>query len=151
MSLAIVRGIHRGPVDFPHKGPVTWKIFHLMTSSWISTWSYLQEKYKGCVMDMSIWVSCIGNFRTILKPTTKQLGQIMHSDRYNLPSILHWLIYGCWRNVYKHVHVLMMYCLRKQLFWCIIVIPQAEMIMGKIHAWIAAKVNYICHNYICHN
>ena len=33
-SLAFARGIHRWPVDFPHKGPVTRKMFHLMTSSW---------------------------------------------------------------------------------------------------------------------
>ena len=26
-SLAFVRGIHRGPVNSPHKWPVTWKIF----------------------------------------------------------------------------------------------------------------------------
>ena len=26
-SLAFVREIHRGPVNFPHKWPVTWKIF----------------------------------------------------------------------------------------------------------------------------
>ena len=34
-SLAIVGGIHRWPVDSPHKGPVTRKCFHFMTSSWI--------------------------------------------------------------------------------------------------------------------
>ena len=27
MSLAFVRGIHRWPVDSPHKRPVTWKMF----------------------------------------------------------------------------------------------------------------------------
>ena len=32
-SLAFVRGIHRGPVNSPHKWPVTRKCFHLMTSS----------------------------------------------------------------------------------------------------------------------
>ena len=32
-SLAFVRGIHRWPVNSPHKGPVTQKCFHLMTSS----------------------------------------------------------------------------------------------------------------------
>ena len=32
-SLAFVRGIHRWPVNSPHKGPVTRKCFHLMTSS----------------------------------------------------------------------------------------------------------------------
>ena len=26
-SLAFVRGIHQGPVNFPHKWPVTWKMF----------------------------------------------------------------------------------------------------------------------------
>ena len=33
-SLVFVRGIHRGPVNSPHKWPVTPKCFHLMTSSW---------------------------------------------------------------------------------------------------------------------
>ena len=32
-SLALVRGIHRWPMNSPHKGPVTRRIFHLMTSS----------------------------------------------------------------------------------------------------------------------
>ena len=34
-SLAFVWGIHWGPVNSPHKWPVTRKIFHLMTSSWV--------------------------------------------------------------------------------------------------------------------
>ena len=34
-SLVFVRGIHRRPVDSPHKWPVTRKCFHLMTSSWL--------------------------------------------------------------------------------------------------------------------
>ena len=33
-SLAFVRGIHRWPVNSPHKGPATWKCFHLMMLSW---------------------------------------------------------------------------------------------------------------------
>ena len=33
-SLVFVRGIHRWPVNSPYKGPVTRKIFYLMTSSW---------------------------------------------------------------------------------------------------------------------
>ena len=32
--LAFVRGVHRWPVNPLHKGPVTRKCFHLMTSSW---------------------------------------------------------------------------------------------------------------------
>ena len=38
-SLVFVRGIHRWPVNSPHKGPVTRKCFHLMTSSW--AWIHL--------------------------------------------------------------------------------------------------------------
>ena len=37
-SLAFVRGIHRWPLNSPHKGPVTRKCFHLMKSPW----------YHGC-------------------------------------------------------------------------------------------------------
>ena len=37
VSLAFVRGIHRGPVNSPHKWPVTRQIFHLMTSSRLCT------------------------------------------------------------------------------------------------------------------
>ena len=33
-SLAFVRGIHRWPVNSPHKWPVTRNMFHFMTSSW---------------------------------------------------------------------------------------------------------------------
>ena len=33
-SLAFMREIHRWPVNCSHKGPVTRKCFHLMTSSW---------------------------------------------------------------------------------------------------------------------
>ena len=39
-SLAFVWGIHRWPVNSPHKWPVTWKCFHLMTS---------------CVMDVIVY------------------------------------------------------------------------------------------------
>ena len=35
-SLAFVRGIHRGPVNSPHKCQLRGKCFHLMKSSWIS-------------------------------------------------------------------------------------------------------------------
>ena len=40
-SPPFVRGIHRWPVNSPHKGPVTRKCFHLMTSSWCRKYSYL--------------------------------------------------------------------------------------------------------------
>ena len=33
-SLAFVKAIHQWSMDSPHKGPATWKYFHLRTSSW---------------------------------------------------------------------------------------------------------------------
>ena len=60
-SLAIVRGIHRWPVDSPHKGPVTWKCFHFMTSSWwmVSTartfqgWEIMENAYTFTFLNSS--------------------------------------------------------------------------------------------------
>ena len=51
-SQAFVRRFHRGPVNFPHKWPVTRKCFHLMTSSWPTTWmtsteSKIYTKHKS--------------------------------------------------------------------------------------------------------
>ena len=42
-SLAFVRGIHRWPVNSPHKRPVTPNKFHLMTSSWIDSETTIQK------------------------------------------------------------------------------------------------------------
>ena len=44
-SLAFVRGIHRWPVNFPHKRPVTLKMFHLMTSSCV----FILTKFCPCM------------------------------------------------------------------------------------------------------
>ena len=44
-SLAFVRGIHRGPVNFPHKWPLTRRCFHLMTSSWSFEMAYEVSPY----------------------------------------------------------------------------------------------------------
>ena len=58
-SLAFVRGIHRWPVNSPHKGPVTRKCFHLMTSS--------------CLTSISSQIS--DNIQY------KMWGEIIHQDR----------------------------------------------------------------------
>ena len=47
--LAFVRGIHRLLINSPHKGPVTRKCFHLITSSWMM-FSYITDiLYLLCV------------------------------------------------------------------------------------------------------
>ena len=45
-SLAFVRGIHRWPVNSPHKGQWRGKCFHLMTSSWIRTVAWLLQCHR---------------------------------------------------------------------------------------------------------
>ena len=42
-SLAFLRGIHRSPVNSPHKGQLRGKCFHLMTSSFHGIWICLQN------------------------------------------------------------------------------------------------------------
>ena len=63
-SLAFVWGIHRWSVNSPHKGPVTRKCFHLMTSSCyinfanhedVITWKQFPEPVEGGVELPGIW------------------------------------------------------------------------------------------------
>ena len=59
-SLAFMRGIHRWPVNSPHKGPVTRKMFRLMTSSW--TLGHLHEQ---CSLQRNICLLGYRWFRTM--------------------------------------------------------------------------------------
>ena len=47
-SLVFVRGIHRSPVNSPHKGPVTRAYFHLITSSWVRESGHLKARTSAC-------------------------------------------------------------------------------------------------------
>ena len=53
-SLAFVRGIHRRPMNSPHKWPVTRKMFpFLMTSSWISVCFHHSATHVGLLVNRS--------------------------------------------------------------------------------------------------
>ena len=54
-SLAFVQGIHRWPVNSPHKVQVTRKCFHLMTSSW--KWCWITLWYISKVFDLRVLVN----------------------------------------------------------------------------------------------
>ena len=54
-SLASVRGIHREPVNSPHKGPVTRKIFHFMRLSWYITWWYNASWILSLLFSIDKW------------------------------------------------------------------------------------------------
>ena len=70
-SLAFVRGIQRWPVNFPHKGPVTWKCFHLMASSWIC---------KSVSFDISFVTSLDNCWSSIALPVTWEIMALIYPN-----------------------------------------------------------------------
>ena len=67
-SLAFVRGIHRSPVNSPHKRPVTRKWFHLMTSS--CSLAIVQVRYG-----LTIWCAC---WLTVVCPFVTTEGGVIY-------------------------------------------------------------------------
>ena len=61
-SLAFVRGIHRGPVNSPHKWPVTRKMFPF--DDVIMSWWRHQIEMIFCVTD-PLWREFTGHLRTV--------------------------------------------------------------------------------------
>ena len=57
-SLAFVQGIHRWPVNSPHKGPVTWKMFPfddvIMSSGWYDSPSITSLTHWGRVTHICV-------------------------------------------------------------------------------------------------
>ena len=79
-SIAFVREIHRWPVNSAHKGPVTRKMFHLMTSSW-NLWQWISLYFPVWMNDLrqnvdarNIGVFCYvpgSCWKTVWKRTSK--------------------------------------------------------------------------------
>ena len=64
-SLAFVRGIHRWPVNSPHKWPVKRKCFHLMMSSWLFRVGCTKAPYFNfCVMDIHNVTMYVNSFQS---------------------------------------------------------------------------------------
>ena len=90
-SLAFVRGIHRGPVNSPHKWPVMRKCFHLMTSSWyIIVQKWFPEVIGICIYadkHLICWqrINSFGVFRHTLasRLLLDLLGETSLSYEYN--------------------------------------------------------------------
>ena len=56
VSLAFVRGIHWWPMDSPHKGSVTQKVFpYVMTSSWSHERHGFQTQPLPCIGSRLLW------------------------------------------------------------------------------------------------
>ena len=79
-SLAFVWGIHRGPVNSPHKWPVTRKMFPfddvIMTAHWINESSMLMHSYIHCQV-MTHVLSTLSLWSTIIQLPNDDLGNTL--------------------------------------------------------------------------
>ena len=101
-----------GPVNSPHKGPVTQKMFHLMTSSWKNLWikksifvdCTLQHllHYHGMTLQLFyplVWLVWVSDFVSIIYYSFQHQAWIIASV---------WLATGCLPSIYQYwcsVHI----------------------------------------------
>ena len=98
-SLAFVRGIHRRPVNSPHKWPVTRKIFPFDDVFMVKTtmWHQIQQRHHRLTsVTSSHWVWCCIN-RCVIPPSsvkTVATFQKMISRDYNKTEENKWIFYS---------------------------------------------------------
>ena len=85
VSLAFVRGIHRGPVNSPHKWLVMRRMFHLMTSSCETQLQTILVGNVSTIQGRSIKTSSI---QWEKKPKWTQ--RPYKQNLYRLPLLLYW-------------------------------------------------------------
>ena len=108
-SLSFVRGIHRGPVNSPHKWPVTRKMFPLddviMNSRWLLGWHYLSICCKIYASEFTSIAEC----KTVVSPL------IIHRRYQSLIlSHQHIQLEGTVSSVYPPGRKTVTYCLLVQ-------------------------------------
>ena len=107
-SLAFVRGIRRGPVNSPHKGPVTRKMFHLMTSSWL-WWCWCVNHCRTHHIFPSCW--SLIHFREPLPPlnfcwaVAKQIVQCNHQHQSFVINLTPAATYRCFQPLHRSIAV----------------------------------------------
>ena len=79
VSLAFVRGIHRWPVNSPHKWPLTRKMFNLMTSSWRIT--HLVKRIACSFRDPLPW-------RSVTNASMSTLSSLQTQHNHNSDVIM---------------------------------------------------------------
>ena len=103
-SLAFVREIHRGPVNFPHKWPVTRKMFPFddVIMKWLSLEMYYTDSFGWNLQACFLWDT--GNFHWRTNAVLRQSPTVlMFVDITGAPKLLRtyvetW-IYSGWRAV----------------------------------------------------
>ena len=128
-SLAFVMGFHRWPMDSPHKGPVTRKVFHFMTSScfetieallWLVTWTKADQiltsqltKFKIQIQNVFI-ASYLHTFDTNTSTTAFQWNMIQSWNKIQFHSSKY-----IWRHFLRNVYFIQVsMCLLRQVQPC---------------------------------
>ena len=109
VSLAFVRGIHRYPVNSPHKRPVTRKMFPFMTSSWMSnymiTWQNDTHNVVESLYDSVIFVKKRTTDTSLFSREGKRWGTFWEETRRHVYSACVWAG-NHERNIIKYVEVI---------------------------------------------
>ena len=116
-SLAFARGIHRRPVNSPHKWPVTRKMFHLMTSSWIHSRVVHRDQHFYFKLESHISINkmviVVGDYLQpdffLIKRLLQKRGNVcceMFVFGYrNFTVMISRYIYWCLTNKYIHINI----------------------------------------------
>ena len=101
-SLAFVKGIHRWPVNSPHKGTVTRKMFpcfHLMTSS--CHWYIFRTKLPNSLSDKKVFFNdrdgkyatftnyLLWHYYMIVSPSWWDISELSYLPRYSADKMLY--------------------------------------------------------------
>ena len=133
-----MRGIHRGPVNSPHKWPVARKCFHLMTSSWLSNkensntwhavkWSPSNYRAHAWTSELLItggiyasvyqtWVAKWMNFIVITASRHAWVVLVFFWPDLINQNTLDWYRKKLFDNSYTPLHILRLLCLLLRLF-----------------------------------
>ena len=109
VSLAFVQGIHRWPVNSPHKWPVTWKMFpfdDVIMSPWKQLGCHFANNIFKCMVRMQItlfWFKFYWNhYLSLVQAAYRwQIASLHNSDP------VHWYVWDTWAlnrpNWYNHI------------------------------------------------
>ena len=100
-SLAFTRGIHRWPVDSPHKWPVTRKSFHFMTSSCVK-YALSPLKSSNVLRTISCWHT-VYTLKRVAFIVQNQCRHYVGYKTVNLQALF--MKYDCFTSVDIHYHI----------------------------------------------
>ena len=136
-SLAFATAIHRGPMNSPHKGPVTRKMFPLDDVIMEKSFRWPNSGSDSCIDHYSIWCAPCINF-TILRNLHSQ--HLLCSDPYKH------IVKGCWSRVWLQSFLSYSVCISKCFIDEMIILLLLLNARSSLFCWIPHSVSD-CVNY----